>query len=772
MSNILLRLTGNADDAKAVLDDTAAEVDAFGKKRATAEIRVDATRAKADIAEVVAELKAIPREETIRIRVAGEQAKLQGLMARKAGLENQLQNTASAGGDTGPLIQRLGSVSSQIEAVRGRITGLASDFERAGSDGERGFSRVTNALTKVDRGIADVVGHVPLLGGLMKGAINGVSSGLQSIVGMLPEAVQGFGGMLAAGLSLAAVGPIVLLIVGALAALVVSLGMALIGVVALGVAFLAALAPIALVLGAIALKFKAAYTAQQNLVAATNAQKSAVVALAQAQYNESNQRIAALAAEKSAVLALRDAENGVADAKLGVKSSALAITQAQLALAEFKRGLAGMGTSPGGLDKAAGNVSVGGNLGQTQQGGDPNAWKTMLLQYRTLVLAVTQAEQAHRDAIAGVADATNTLSKAQTTSNQFAQSGLRAYAPYASALSSAATAANSLSTANHNLSLDARKMAASDGILGIFSKLRATFNTLFGPAVNAAIGGLGKALGILAKGLAPLSGPMKTLGVAIGKGFVQLAKDLTSKTAIADFKKLINGAAKLVPVLIGFFAGLGGVLVGVANAAMPALTSGLGKLGKKFEDVAKHPKKIKEFIDKCLSQTKDWLGWIGKVLGVVGHLAGLFSSFGPILKGFVMALKPVFWALTKINTALGALEATAHANDKATASHVVNNEAQASLVKRLQAELKGPLSASLRARIQMTLAGLASTKADLAQGQWNHMLDTTKFPHPPAAGGTTQHITVQMNQGDQVGDPNHFARVLKKNFANLGGGVR
>ncbi|HEY1775902.1 MAG TPA: hypothetical protein VGG41_07060 [Solirubrobacteraceae bacterium] len=627
-SNLLLRLLGDNKDANAKVDETSGKVDEFGKKRATADLRVSADQAKAELAEVLTELRAIPREETIRIRVEAETAKLQVLEARMKALNDQ-----SAAGLTdsqaSAVAQRMGTIATQIDASRTRLEGFSRDLDNLGESGERDFSKITNSLTKVRGGLADLVGHIPLLGGLMKGAINVVSSGLQSVVTMLPEAAQGFAGMVAAGLGLLAVGPIVVGIAAALAAVVVSLAQALIGVLALGVAFLAALGPIALVVGALILKLKDAYQAQQKVTQATQSQRAAVLSLQQAQQAESQQRLAALQAEKDAVLQLHDAQDQLADAKLNERATQLAVSQARLALQQFA---SGMGLSVGELQKKALNVDVSGSTGQTQVSGNPFGSESQALQYKGLVLQLAQAEQQHRDSIDQTADAQDGANKAQATANDFAKRGLDAYGPYSSAVIATAKATVALHSANVTLAKDTSAMAASDGVLGVFDRLKRTLGTILGPATRAAFSGLGKAFDILANGLKPLEGPLGKLGEAIGKGFVQLARALTSKTAIGEFKQLISGAAKLVPTLVAFFSGIGGVLVGVANAAMPHLISGLGKLGGKFTDVAKHPKQIREFIDKCITQTKHWLDGVGAIVGVAKTLAGVFKAFEPVLK--------------------------------------------------------------------------------------------------------------------------------------------
>src|SRR6202035_298943 len=95
--------------------------------------------------------------------------------------------------------------------------------------------------------------------------------------------------------------------------------------------------------------------------------------------------------------------------------------------------LAGLGTSPGDLQKHATNVDVVSG-GQQQVGANQNAWRAALLQQKQLELGVAQSEQQRKDAVQGLADAQNNQSKQQQNANLFAKEGPKAYAPYAQAI--------------------------------------------------------------------------------------------------------------------------------------------------------------------------------------------------------------------------------------------------------------------------------------------------------------------------------------------------
>lgn len=801
MSNILVKVTGDGADAKATIDDVDASVDKFGKKVATAQIRVDAEQAKRDMAEVIAEARAIPSEETIRIRVAGDQAKLQQLQQRASGLEQALKNAAESGDSTDRITQQLGNVYRQIDATRGRIEQLGHDFDNLGEKGTGALTKITSAFTRGRTALDGFVEHIPLIGGLANKLSGLVSTGLSQLVTMLPTAAQGFAGMVAAGLSLAAVVPIVLALAAALAALVISLAQALIGIAALGVAFLAALGPIALIVGVVVDKLKNAYTAQTNLTAAVTAQKQAVIALQQAQQNESNERISALQAEKAATLALRQANEGLADAKTAHTEAQEALTDAIIARQQFLQQLAGFGMSPSDLTAASSNVSVSGNFGQTQVGSSQTATEQLLNQWKEINTAVTAAKEQVNDTATNTQVAANAAKNAKTTFDQFQKEGLKAYGPYAQALSTVKTDLQAVVNANHNLNVDSKKMAATDGILGVFDKLKRTLGAILGPATTGAFKGLGQAFEILAKGLKPLEPVLTTLGKSVGAGFVQLAKAVTSKTAISDLKQLITESAKLVPTLIGFFAGLGGVLIGVANAAMPHLKNGLEELGKKFIEVAKHPKAIKEFIDECVASTKTWFHDIGTLVSWVKTLAGFLKTLAPLAQAAA-------WPFIQISKAVSLLSSTEAANEAAgaqghtalqmSAQQILNDErllaggsykgASGQIVK-----LGGDLTrafvtkqiANLRGQVGSIVANTPGGSEDqswvqeISSGDWLSGSSESKTQAralkglSPAQIAALQGKTIHNHFGSgPPTDPHHFSAVMTRQLRAKGAGIK
>jgi len=799
MANILLKLTGNADDAKAVLDDTIGDIQAFGKERATAELRVDAEQAKRDIAEVVAEMAAVPKEETIRIRVAGEQAKLQQLLARKSGLENQLTSAAAAGEPTDALVQRLGSYSQRIEAVRGRIESLSQDFEHLGQSGEREVSKLTRAtgalaggLTRARTGavsfVSNLVGKVPLIGGLFSKVAEGVG---QLATNLLPEAAQGAMGLVGSLMGLVTVGPILVVIVVAMSALVVSIGEALIGIVALGVAFLAALVPIIAVLGVVLIKIKdivsgqvALKQANANLKTAIDAQKSAVTQLHQAEVTQHTTRLQAIQAERQALLQLQDAENQTADARLGVQSARLQLAQARLTLRQFRQELAGMGTKPGDLLGAAQGVSVSGNFGQTQQGSSPLAWLQMLLQYKQDILSVKEAAQGTKDSVQGLKDATNSQLTAQENWAQYLKRGLKAYQPYMQALNAVRLAQENLKRADDQLKAaelaktQAIRHGASDAsaFMKMWDKLKHTLGVVFGPAEEAVFKGIEQALGILAGKLKPLMPAFLQLGKAIGGAFVWWAKMMVKPDNMKLLVVLIKQAAHFTTTMSHYLGSGLKFLVKIAESAMPSLIGIFTHWGKQLGSANTHTKSIQNFIHMAIGKATTF--W-----HMLLHVGNAITRLSKFLQGLGVILSPILAALGKIVELYQTIQDIRASEGKANTAGSVAAGATGGLIEKDEKLLKGGnISNEFRRFLQTQIKGLQSQVGSITDNSFAVKgivgLPTTqnlvKANPSAAAGARAIHIEHQhvAENANTVGNHDHFARKLRKNMTRLGGGLK
>jgi hypothetical protein len=783
--SILLRLTGSPDEAKAAIQEVADEIKKFGTQDAEAEIRVDAEQAKREIDETIAELKLVPDEKEIRVRISdnlsGEMAKLSLLEARLAALKAQSdEGEASGTGTPLGLTQRIGSVASQVENSRSKIASLASDLDHLGEDGAQDvarlgitFEKTAKDVDKVTDGVGSLLGHIPLLGGMFEGALSGASTifsklgtDIGGLASSLPQMVTSF----------AAAAPLVLAVVAGISALVVSLGEALIGVVALGVAFLAALGPIVILLGIVFDKIKDIVSGQTtlasaaaNLKSAYESQKEAVTQLQQAEVNESRQRIQALDAQINAVNALHDAEDQLADAKLGALSAAQQIQQARLTLASFDLELQGLGTSPSDLQGASQNVQVGGNLGQTQVGSNKLAFQEMLLQYKEDVLGVKTALQQQKDATQQVADAQAVQSQAQQTVNQYTHLGLKAYPDYLSAVNAVATATENLVRAQDQVAAaqlaqrQAIRHGASDAVAfeTAWKDLKKTLGEVFGPAEKAVFGGIEQALVIMAKGLKPLEPAFLALGQAIGGAFVWWAQMMTKPDNMKLISGLIRGAAQETEVMSRWLGSVFKLILEVANDAMPALVKIVRHWATELHGVTNNQHAVKEFIDKCIASAHTWWRVLGTIVSMVEHLASLFNSIWSIASKIVGAFKTVGGA---IRSALGLPSSGSSETGQQMQLTAVNAGAQKSLDSRIIADLKSgmykgrPISEALYNEFYKMLQ--QNGAAAMAQ------MEGVK---PPAALHTHTH-NWHLNQGDTVTSPQHFMTAAQKLLAAHGSG--
>jgi hypothetical protein len=127
--NILLKITGDPDDAQRALRETAAEIQAFARQSAEAEVKIDATEARRTLANLDARLTEIgSRKVEPEVKVNIDQAR-----ARLRVLRTELQRALQGGAGARPL----GDITHDIAALGGGL-------ERLFASGRRG-----NVLTRM-----------------------------------------------------------------------------------------------------------------------------------------------------------------------------------------------------------------------------------------------------------------------------------------------------------------------------------------------------------------------------------------------------------------------------------------------------------------------------------------------------------------------------------------------------------------------------------------------------------------------------------------------
>lgn len=550
-----------------------------------------------------------------------------------------------AGSDVGNIFQRVGQGIAQV---------FGRDITKNLSNG---VDAIDNGFKKALVDAHDLAQRLQFFGPILGAPLALISKFgdlIEKVAGSIPGVSSSFAGLIGSIAGIATVIPLVAILAGLLATIVLTVLQAVAGFVFLGIAALAVLGPIAAVLGAIFFGLVKVISGQQQLTQATQALQAATLALSQAQTAVHQARMAALEDEKQATLGLVDAQNAYKDALLAVQSAKLAQQQAQLAKQQFAQYLQGVGTSPAALTSKAANVDVAGLAGQQQVGASALGFDSLILEWKSVVLATKTSAQGVADASAHVNDSADQLVQAEQKVAGYLHDGLQYYQPLTTALNNLATAEQNAKTARSNYVTAGGPLSTQQKeLLGLWTKLKAAVSAVLGPAVTAAFPGIAKSLGIISGGLKPLEPAFKKLGGAIGEAFVMFAKWLTDPKTIKLLKPLILDAAKAVPVFTKFWLNLFTLLLQIADDAMPLLIQGTQDLGTWFQDVSKHPQKIKEFIDKCIDSTKTFIkdviavaDWFLKALNWLKQFTPHLSTIKGILGGFAAAVTP-FWTILK-----------------------------------------------------------------------------------------------------------------------------
>lgn len=552
--SVLLKLTGDGDDAKRTLREVAGELVKLGHEKAVAEIRVNADKARLELTTFRKELDGLDSSAKIDLQIVGAEAKLDALRARLERLRSL---------DSSPRVDiAIGNALAQIDRVEVKIAGLGArkvepsvnvsardalvklaELDAAlkiiGSRSETATVKVkidakredlARVRSEIEHTLAGGIAAKPLeglfgdverlggefeklasqTGGFFGGLTNASeqagaaatklgTSLASSVVGGLGTVLGLVGALLAA---LVLLGPTIVGVVTALFALVAALAAAAAGAGVLGIALLAAFGPVAAVVAVVVAHITNIVAAQKKQAAAAATLKNALVsqkqaqdALATAEANQSAQRLAALAAERDAVNGLKDAQNALSDAKLGVESSKIQLARARQDLAAFKAEATATQTS---LFAKFKDVDVGKLSGKLDAAGVSKSNQDALLTFREKLQAVRLAAQGVKDSVQGVADATASEGKAQQTSDDFRTKGLLAFAPYTAALKQTATAQNSLEKATTTAIEAQRKQAdilgqlspAGSRFAAALTAIKKEISTAFGPAENAVFSGL------------------------------------------------------------------------------------------------------------------------------------------------------------------------------------------------------------------------------------------------------------------------------------------
>lgn len=673
IANILMQIMGQSDDADKTLDTFAGALAAFGKIEETADANVRIT-GDDKLDELAVKLTAIGHEDvTAKVKVEADTSDLDkarlALSAFAAG--SQLKGPSSSGitddtvsglEDIGTELDKEGTKSqgffnrlsdgfndsSQRGTLVGRsVEGIGNAFDDVKTKVfalQSAFSTVTTATEDVSKGIASVLDTIGGQSGVIGGTTSALAKVFESLGSAGPAAIIPVIGLL--GLLITALNGLIttLIAVGA------SFAAAVAGVVALGAAFVATLGPAVLlaigvfkelsqIISAVSAQNSKTSTAAKTLTNDIRTQKDAQVALGEAQKNVAVQASAAAQAQRDAVLAVADAYDQVREAQLGIPEAKTALEAADLALSQFKANLGSAGLTIGGLQKLPTDVAVSGLTG-SQQGGtgsgtDPKAAQ---IQFQQLQEARAQALLGVKESQDKLNDSTNAYAKAQQTSDNFTKEGADAYAPYVSALKQVVTAQEAVAKANAAVNSASGKNAdgisnlskAGQKLVPVFTAIYKSLS-LFQPAIDAVLNGIGQAVQGVVPLFKQLADPFKDLGKTMGAALAQIGQTLSSPAFVSVFKGFIADAGDLIKVATPGFIALLKIFLDIAQDAMPALISTVKQLSTVFTNVAAKPGEIAKFVNIAVTSFKTWLPLIGAVVKILGQVIELAAPIGDTL---------------------------------------------------------------------------------------------------------------------------------------------
>lgn len=635
VANLLLKISGEPDDAKRALSEITAELRKFGTIDEQAKIGVAGyDEAKEKISSLERSLTVLgQRDVTAKVKINVDEAK-----ARLAQLRRELDLSASGGAGALPgkeIFSEIDNVGNSLERS------MHSRLDKIGQDAKRFFKNIGTDLVGTLKGA---------LAAGVKGAGNVALSGVGAII-------QGAGdvgkGIVSLGASaVGSIGPlgallgVLLLFAPALLALVASLAGAAAGFSVLAVSFVGVLAPaVLLLLGAVKELTQAwsAVTKQQEkakasalaIAQANQNIHSSTERLAAAQKNLREQTANAYEAWRAQIRTVREDLLGVQQAQLGIQSSELQYKQSLQSLKEFRNSIGLGGGKFDDLFKKFTNVDFdpskilksikdagGGELGHKQD-----------LELQQLIIAVKEAKLGESQAQNSLHSSNEKLEKDRRIEAKYLKEGIKAYPGYISALKEVRTAQEGLTTSERALAKAQLAAAAPSSVtkeqLALGAQLHSFVNELkklFGPAVSEIFKGLETGLKSVISLFkdSGLSSAFKELGRTIGSVFAQLGKTLASPEVRRGLTELVKGSSNLVKtlgsqILINFIR----LFTNLAVAAMPAMlriVRSIGDAFKRWADGSSNVTALRSKISHIIGEFESWMK-------LIGALARLLKAF-------------------------------------------------------------------------------------------------------------------------------------------------
>lgn len=147
------------------------------------------------------------------------------------------------------------------------------------------------------------------------------------------------------------------------------------------------------------------------------------------------------------------------------------------------------------------------------------------------------------------------------------------------------------------------------------------------PILHAIADNLGGVFGVIER----VTPAFFELGKTAGKAIGWMLKALTSDSMAASIAKLLELAGPVMMPLVKILVRFGKVLLGIANAAMPFLTSALQGLAKWLGEAARgvdHLTRTREAIGGMIDHLKSWWNLLVQITGVFGELVRIAAPFG------------------------------------------------------------------------------------------------------------------------------------------------
>jgi hypothetical protein len=125
--SILLRITGDPEEAQAALDEVIAKVQELNKQKGGVEVEMlGVERAKADLDDIIAKIKLMPKSEHIRIQIDADQAKIDKLIAQMALLKAAMAGNPEGRGTTQQSMN-MGNLSRSLETTTAHMRSLKTE---------------------------------------------------------------------------------------------------------------------------------------------------------------------------------------------------------------------------------------------------------------------------------------------------------------------------------------------------------------------------------------------------------------------------------------------------------------------------------------------------------------------------------------------------------------------------------------------------------------------------------------------------------------------